>query len=516
MLQVKTTIRQDVRIMKSSAGLLLSGIELDPASAIPLYRQLYLQIRKQILSGRIQGGVRLPSTRTLSNELKLSRITILNAFDQLIAEGFLTSRTGAGTYVGNEWENRGSADDQPQPQPPRLSDLSHSMLSLRSSHFQGVSYESWAAQTPTSFLPSHSAYDAFPQAVWKRLMNRHLHKPTKALLGYGELQGLQSLRQAIAEYVFDARGIDCSAGQVVIVSGAQQAFNLLGMLLLNPQDSVWMEDPGHIAARIAFQAQGGQVVPLRIDDQGIDVEQGLARCPDARLAFTTPSRQHPLGITMSSARRQALIDWAARNQSWIIEDDCDSEFRYNGRLLPALYAMDQGARVIYVGTFSKVLFPSLRLGYVILPQALIEPFCTLRAVMDRSPPTLLQAVTADFMDEGHFIGHIRRMRALYTARQQALVEQLQQRLNGFFKVTAVDAGMHLIAWLPAHLDDAAIARELAQHNIHTYALSDYCLEHVLPPALLIGFASTPEDQARERVEALAQALSNMGYLQKAT
>jgi GntR family transcriptional regulator/MocR family aminotransferase len=501
--------------MKSSAGLLLSGIELDRASPIPLYRQLYLQIRKQILSGRIQGGVRLPSTRTLSRELGLSRITLLNAFDQLIAEGFLQSRTGAGTYVGHEWETRGVANDQ-QSQPPRLSNLSQSMLSLRSSHFRGVSYAGWAAENPTSFLPSHSAYDAFPQPVWKRLMNRHLHEPNKAMLGYGELQGVHALRTAIAEYVFDARGIDCSAEQVVIVSGAQQAFNLLGMLLLNPQDSVWMEDPGHIAARIALQAQGGQMIPLPIDEQGIDVQQGLARCPDARLVFTTPSRQHPLGVTMSYARRQALIDWSAHQQSWIIEDDCDSEFRYSGRPLPALFAMDQGARVIYVGTFSKVLFPSLRLGYVILPCALIEPFCTLRAVMDRSPPTLLQAVTADFMVEGHFLGHIRRMRALYQARQQALVEQLQQQLGGFFKVTPVEAGMHLIAWLPPELDDEAIASGLARHNIYTYALSDYCIENVLRPALLIGFASTPEDQARERVEALARALSSMGYLQQAT
>jgi GntR family transcriptional regulator/MocR family aminotransferase len=501
--------------MKSPAGLLLSAIELDRTSAIPLYRQLYLQIRKQILNGRIQGGVRLPSTRTLSDELALSRITILNAFDQLIAEGFLASRTGAGTYVGTDWENRASEDEQPR-QPPRLSDLSQSMLSLRSDHFRGVSYADWDPATPTSFLPSHSSYDAFPQAIWRRLMNRHLLKPTKAILGYGELQGLQAFRQAIAEYVFDARGIDCNAGQVVIVSGAQQAFNLLGMLLLNPQDSVWMEDPGHIAARIALQAQGAQVVPLRIDDQGIDVQQGLSECPDARLVFCTPSRQHPLGVTLSYARRQALIDWAAEHQSWIIEDDCDSEFRYSGRLLPALYAMDQMARVIYVGTFSKVLFASLRLGYVILPQALVEPFCTLRAVMDRSPPTLLQATTADFMGEGHFLGHIRRMRALYKARQQALIEQLQTQIGSFFRITPVEAGMHLIAWLPSELSDTEIARQLAEQHIHTYALSDYRIKHALPPALLIGFAGTPENQARERVEALARALRALGYLPPAT
>lgn len=419
--------------MKSPAGLLFSGIELDRDSATPLYRQLYLQIRKQILTGRLQGGIRLPSTRTLSQELQLSRITLLNAFDQLIAEGFLVSRTGAGTYVSDEWQRSAGAELQ-APAPPKLSELSQSMLSLRSDHFRGVSYAHCGADTPTSFLPSHGAFEAFPQTLWKRLLNRHGQKPSKAMLGYGELQGLQTLRQAIAEYVFDARGIDCNAEQVVIVSGAQQAFNLLAMLLLNPDEPVWMEDPGHIAARIAFQAHGCRVVPVPIDDQGLDVQHAIGECPEARLVFTTPSRQHPLGMTLSHNRRLELIDWAAASGSWIIEDDCDSELRYRGRQLPALYAMDRGDRVIYVGTFSKVLFPSLRLGYVILPPALVEPFCTLRAVLDRSPPTLLQAVTADFMSEGHFIGHIRRMRTLYQARQQCLLEVLQRRLAAFCRL----------------------------------------------------------------------------------
>lgn len=496
--------------MKSPAGLLFAGIDLDRDSAIPLYRQLYLQIRKQILTGRLQGGIRLPSTRTLSQELQVSRITLLNAFDQLIAEGFLVSRTGAGTYVGDEWQRSAGAEPS-APAPPKLSDLTQTMLSLRSDHFRGVSYAHCGDQAPISFLPSHGAFEAFPQALWKRLLNRHGHKPSKALLGYGELQGLQTLRQAIAEYVFDARGIDCDAQQVVIVSGAQQAFNLLAMLLLNPDEPLWMEDPGHIAARIAFQAHGCRVVPVRVDDQGIDVQQGIRDCPEARLAFTTPSRQHPLGMTLSHNRRLALIAWAAASGSWIIEDDCDSELRYAGRQLPALYAMDQSERVIYVGTFSKVLFPSLRLGYVILPQALVEPFCTLRAVLDRSPPTLLQAVTADFMSEGHFIGHIRRMRALYQARQQCLLEVLQRRLGGFFQVAPVEAGMHLIAWLAPQLDDQALARQLAEHGVHTYALSDYCLNRYLPPALLLGFAGTPQDQAEAKVEALVQALRAIGH-----
>lgn len=495
--------------MKSPGGMLLASIELDRTSAVPLYRQLYLQIRQQILSGRLHGGMRLPSTRTLCAELGLSRITILNAFDQLTAEGFLQSRTGAGTFVGAEWEGRAAASEAPR-QPPRLSSLSQSVLSMRSDHFGGVSYAAWEPGCPISFLPSHAAYDAFPMPVWRRLMSRHLRQPSKEMLSYGELKGQQALREALVEYVYDARGIACTAQQVVIVSGAQQAFNLLSMLLLDPQDSVWMEDPGHIAARIAFQAQGCQVVPLRIDAEGLDVQQGLRECPKARLAFTTPSRQHPLGTTMSYARRLELIEWAGREQGWIIEDDCDSEFRYQGRPQPALYAMDQGARVIYVGTFSKVLFPSLRLGYVILPEALVEPFCAVRAVMDRSPPSLLQAVTADFMREGHFIGHVRRMRALYHRRQHCLLEQLQSRLGGFLEVQPVDAGMHLIGWLAPELDDAAIASGLASQQIYTYALSDYCMRRYLRPGLLIGFAGTPEEQAGAKVAGLAQALIGLG------
>lgn len=496
--------------MKSAGGALLTAIALDRASPVPLYRQFYLQVRKQILSGRLQGGTRLPSTRTLCKELDLSRITILNAFDQLTAEGFLASRPGAGTYVGSDWEGRDAATATSRT-PPRLSSLGHSMLSLRSGHFSGMSYAAWAPDCPVSFLPSHPAYDAFPHQVWKRLLNRHSRKPGKPMLGYGELKGLFQLRQAIVEYVFDARGIECGVDQVVIVSGAQQAFNILAMLLLNPQDGVWMEDPGHIAARIAFQAQGTQLIPLRIDDQGLDVQQGIRECPDARLAFTTPSRQHPLSITMSHARRQELIDWAARSQSWIVEDDCDSEFRYVGRSPPALFAMDQQQRVIYVGTFSKVLYPSLRLGYVILPEALIEPFCAIRAVMDRSPPTLLQATTADFMSEGHFLGHVRRMRSLYHDRQASLVEQLRRRLDGFVAAPPVEAGLHLIGWLRDGLDDEALAQGLAGHQIYTYALRDYCLKHRLPPGLLIGFAATPEGQAGEKVAALAKALERLGH-----
>ena len=496
--------------MKSPGGRLLTGLTLDRTSSTPLYRQLYLQIRQQILAGRLQGGTRLPSTRTLCKEQGLSRITILNAFDLLIAESFLVSRPGAGTYVCAEWENREAAPDEP-PRPPRLSHLSQSVLSMRSDHFNGVSYQAWEPDCPTSFLPSQVAFDAFPLHVWKRLMNRHLCQPTKAILGYGEVKGLLQLREAIAEYVYDARGIECDAGQVVIVSGAQQAFNLLGMLLLDPQDSIWMEDPGHISARIALQAQGCRVVPLRIDDQGIDLQQGLQECPEARLAFTTPSRQHPLGTTMSHARRQELIEWAGRGGRWIIEDDCDSEFTYGARPLPALYAMDQWASVIYVGTFSKVLYPSLRLGYVILPHALVEPFCAMRAVMDRSPSTQLQAVTADFIREGHFLGHIRRMRALYQARQACLVDALRLRLGNFMRIEPVSAGMHVIGWLAPELDDAAIARELARHQIHTYALSDYCVQRYLPAGLLIGFAGTPVEQALEKVEALAQALRKMGH-----
>ncbi|MGL4859072.1 MAG: PLP-dependent aminotransferase family protein, partial [Enterobacteriaceae bacterium] len=439
-------------------GALLADINLDRDSHIPLSRQLYLQIRQQILSGLLQPGTRLPATRILVAELRVSRITVVNAFEQLIAEGFLTAKIGSGTYV--------SAQLQPQkpphlPRQPQLSQRGQATISARGRLFDNYPAV-WSPERGTAFIPSHIAFDAFPTTIWKRILGHQSERSSKEYLAYGEKIGHPSLRQAIVTYLRDIRGIQCHEEQVVITSGAQQAFNLLSMLLLNPGEWIYMEDPGHIAARLAFLAQSCQLQPLPVDEKGITLPGD--DMPVARMVFTTPSRQHPLGHTMSLNRRMEWINWASSNNGWIIEDDCDSELRYEGNTPPTLYYLDQYQRVIYVGTFSKVLFPSLRLGYVVLPEDLVDSFSALRAAMNRSPPTMLQAATAEFMQQGYLISHIRRMRLLYQKRQNMLVQELNQQLAGVLQVQPAAAGLHLLAWLGPESDDAQIAERLAQEG----------------------------------------------------
>ncbi|WP_434665695.1 PLP-dependent aminotransferase family protein [Paraburkholderia sp. A3BS-1L] len=493
--------------MKVSGGVLLADIALDRTSDVPLHRQLYLQIRRQVLSGRLTGGTRLPSTRTLIRELGVSRITIVNAFEQLGAEGFLTSRIGAGTYVADEW----CAQHRPplSPERPHLSARGAATISARGDLFSRAP-RSWSTDESESFISSQGAFEEFPVRVWKPLLSRHGSRRDIDLLGYGDPLGYRPLREAIADYLNDVRGLDCEVDQIAISSGAQQAFNVLAMLLLDPDDAVWVEDPGHIAARLAFQAQGCRLCGVALDDQGADVSFGIARHSRARLAFVTPSRQHPVGMTMSLGRRMEWIDWARDSQSWIIEDDCDSELRYRGPLLPTLFGLDRNEHVIYVGTLSKVMFPSLRLGYVVLPKDLVAPFAAVCTVIGRSPSTLMQAVAADFIREGHLQTHIRHTRGLYQRRQHALLTELGSQLGHCLSAAPVDAGMHVLGWLNADVDDQHVARALAQRGVYTYALGEYCLQQTQRPALLIGFAGTAEANMRRAVAHMAEALKQLG------
>ena len=494
--------------MKQSGGLLLADIVLDRTSGVPLYRQLHLQIRQQVLDGRLAAGTRLPSTRTLIRELEVSRITIVNAFEQLCTEGFLRSRVGDGTYVGDEW--RAQHPSQLAAERPQLSTRASAGTSTRAGELFSYVPGSWSPTDAESFVPSQVAADVFPVRVWKRLLARHGERRDVDLLGYCVPLGYQPFREALAHYLNDVRGLDCSTDQIVICPGAQQAFNVLAVLLVDRDDAVWMEDPGHIAARLAFQAQGCRVQGIPLDENGADLAVGSQHHPPARLMFVTPSRQHPLSMTMSLGRRREWIAWAQQQNSWIIEDDCDNELRYRGPLLPTLFDLDRSQHVIYVGTFSKVMFPSLRLGYAVLPTDLVGPFAAACSVIGRPPPTLLQAVATDFIREGHLHAHIRHTRRLYERRQQALVVELKRQLGHCLSVSPVDAGMHVIGWLPEHVDDQRVASALAEHGVFTYALGDYSLEHTCRPGLLIGFASTAEEHMPQAVARLAGALQRIG------
>jgi GntR family transcriptional regulator/MocR family aminotransferase len=490
--------------MKHSEGRLLADVVLDRTETISLHQQLTRQIRARILDGRLTGGTRLPSTRTLTAQLSVSRITIVNVFDELRSEGFLRSRQGDGTYVSEEWRQR--FVPQPADRLPPLSTRGSSVLSARGLGLFRHAPTAWAPADAESFVPSQVAIDAFPVSLWKRLLARNAERREVDVLGYCDPLGYLPLREAIAEYLNDARGLGCGVEQVVICSGAQQAFNALAVLLTDTNDVVWLEDPGHIAARLVFETYGCDVRGVPVDSAGANLEAVRGVHPSGRLMVVTPARHHPLGMAMRTGRRLEWINWANRQDAWIIEDDCDSELRYRGSPPPTLFGMDRSQHVIHVGSFSKVMFPSLRVGYAVLPSDLVEQFAATISIMGRSPATILQAATRDFIAEGHLHTHVRRMRHLYLTRQEALIAELEHQLGSSVTAETVNAGMHVVCWLPEHLNDQRVAEGLAQRGVHTYALRDYCLDREMPPALLVGFGAIREEHMRAAVTQLTRAL----------
>lgn len=490
--------------MRYSEGRLLGDLALDRPGTVSLQQQIAQQIRSRVRDGRLPAGTRLPSSRTLASQLGVSRITIVGAFDELVSEGFLQSRHGDGTYVSQEWR-QAFAPRSPEPR-PHLSLRGSSVLSSRGFDLFRRAPTAWAPEHAESFLPSQVAIDTFPMSLWTRLLTRNAERREAEMFGYCDSHGYLPLREAIADYLNDARGIGCTAEQVVVCTGAQQAFNSLAMMLTDHADVVWLEDPGHIAARLAFETMGCEVRGVPVDDAGASLAGAERLHPRGRLTVLTPARQHPLGVTMSAARRAEWIEWATRERAWLIEDDCDSELRYRGSPLPTLFGMDRSQHVIHVGSFSKVMFPSLRVGYAVLPADLAEQFAATVSILGRSPATALQAATRDFIAEGHLHTHVRRMRSHYLARQEALVAELRRQLGSMVTVDEVSAGMHVVCWIPPHLDDQWVAAELARRGVHTYALSDYCVAQQLPPALLIGFGATRERRMPEAVARLAEAL----------
>ena len=354
------------------------------------------------------------------------------------------------------------------------------------------------------------ALDAFPFDVWQKITTRHWRRPQRDLLGYGDPAGHRPLREAIASYLGAARAVRCRPEQVIVVAGTQQAIDLVARVLLDPGDSVWVEDYGYLAARGALTAAEARLVPVPVDEEGIDVAAGARLCADARLAYVSPSHQYPLGVTLSLGRRLALLEWASRTGAWVVEDDYDSEFRYSGRPLAAMQGLDEEGRVIYLGTFSKVLFPSLRMGYMVVPEDMVEAFTAARALVGWCSPVVDQSIVADFIGEGHFARHIRRMRALYAERQAALVAAARRELGGLLEVGAAAAGMHLTGRLPDGVDDAAASRAAVAAGVQTQPLSAFALErHYRRGGLLLGYAAYNEREIRDGVRKLATALSDV-------
>jgi GntR family transcriptional regulator/MocR family aminotransferase len=480
-------------------------ILLDMSSVVPLHRQLYEGLRGMILAGRLSAGTRLPATRMLARELQISRNTVLNAFEQLLAEGYVEGQTGSGTYVSHVLpDDLLRVPSSPAAQPPMPANR---RLSRRGS-LLAVTPVSVARDQglPRAFRPGLPAFDTFPFDVWTRLVARHWRQPPPELLSYGDPAGYLPLREAIAAYLRAARGVQCTPDQVIVVAGSQQGLDLAARVLLDPGDHVWIEDPGYVGARGALRSAGAQLVPVPLDQEGLRVAVGIDTCSDARMAYVTPSHQFPLGVTMSLSRRLALLDWARRADAWLLEDDYDSEYRYTGRPLPALQGLDSDGRTIYLGTFSKVLFPSLRLGYLVVPADLVDAFVAARALADRHPPSIEQAALADFIAEGHFARHIRRTRALYAERQAALLAAAEHELAGLIELRPAEAGMHLVGWLPHAISDTDASNRAARAGIDAPALSAYALQSLERGGLLLGYAAVDQAEIRQAVQRLGMAL----------
>lgn len=494
-----------------SMPLVQQCIQLDSSTPVPLYRQLYRDLRQAILSSKLLPEMRLPSSRSLAAELDISRNTVLEAYDQLAAEGYLESRVGSGTYVAQELpdellrvEGQSHLDAAFE---STSGESAASPLSERGNLLSNIDLSAFRPdEKPCAFRPGLPALDSFPIETWSRLASRRWRSLPSSMLGYRESSGYPPLREAVSDYLQNSRRVDCSPEEVLIVSGTQQAITLTAHVLLDPGDRAWIEDPGYPRARGAFRWAGARTVPVPLDEEGLTLDRASPDGEDAHLAYVTPSHQYPLGMTMSLPRRLELLNWAETSGAWILEDDYDSEYRYEGRPIAALQGLDKSNRVIYVGSFSKVLFPALRLGYLVVPEPLVDAFAAAKSLVERCPPLAPQMVVTDFLDEGHFNRHLRRMRTLYAKRQSVLIEALNDTLGNRVDVSSDEAGLHLTVFLGDGLDDRDVSAALRRRGIVAPPLSFYASRPLDRDGLVLGYAAITEEEIREGVRAIAEAL----------
>jgi GntR family transcriptional regulator/MocR family aminotransferase len=485
-------------------------IRLDRTAAEPLHQQLYRQIRNELISGSFSdSSSRLPSSRSLAADLGISRLTVNLAFSKLHAEGYLRSRVGSGTFVAKSLPESflSARKAKPEPQiegPARLSERVRKIPDKR----VGKQFDVGIAGAPgVSLLPALAALDEFPLEIWERLRAQVLAQKGAHLLQYASSRGDADLRKAIAAYLCDFRGARCHPDQIVITAGTQQAMMISALALVNPGEVAWIEDPGFHQARRVFGFAGATLIPRPLDVEGIVIARP-ARKRSPKIIFVTPSHQFPLGMTMTLARRNALISFARAHDAFIFEDDHSSEFRFTGPPLPCLQGLDNSGRVIYAGTMSKILYPSLRLGYLVAPEQLVEPMIKIRAVLDQHSCAIDQATLARFLTEGFFLSHIKRMRKLYSDRREFFIEQFSHLLGERFVLQPPDAGLHFVAWLRQKADLPLIMRVCAEIGLKPMPLSSFCMKAELDPALTFGFAAWSRAQIREALHKLASSLNS--------
>jgi GntR family transcriptional regulator / MocR family aminotransferase len=447
----------------------------------------------------------MPSTRSLGRQYSLARGTVVAAFDQLQAEGYTRTEVGSGTYVASgvpdgflSATRKAAALALPKSKaafPKRARRFLKDVEVLPASHSIGKAFRAY-----------EPAIDLFPVGLWARVASRVLRRAPRSLYGHGNAAGYQPLRRAIAEYIGASRGVRCSHEQIIVTSGVQQAVDLIGRFLVGPGDQVWIEDPGYSGALQTLRATGARIVPVPVDGDGLIVKAGGKLAPKAKVAYVTPANQFPMGVTMSADRRLELLRWAASANAWIIEDDYDAEYRYSGHPVAALQALDSSGCVIYIGTFTKMLFNALRLGFMVLPERLVEAFVSARSFVDRHPPTLDQAILAEFVTEGHFGHHLRRMRQSYAERIDVLKTAADKHLNGVLDIVRAGAGIRTLGWLKTWKSDRDAAQQAQRLGLEVIPLSTFTTRYEQPPALMLGFAGCNPAELRRGVSVLATAL----------
>lgn len=471
-----------------------------------IQQQFYQALKHEILSGHLQPGSKLPSSRSLAEMMSISRNSVLAGFERLIDEGYLISRAGSGTYVAENIPDDFIASEAKQ-QKPQQSDDDPLQLNPQLQPLHTIWHKSQLHRGHHQLLSiGVGCSDLFPEQLWGRLLGRAWRQYRHwAELAQDPL-GFQPLRHSIAQYVNTTRGVNCDASQILIVNGTQQAMNLAAKVLLQAGDEVCLDEPGYDGALAVFQAAGAVVHPVCGDQQGMDIEAAIEHWPNSKLLFTAPSHQYPLGGTLSLQRRLLLLDWAAKQQKWIFEDDYNSEFRYNARPIQALQGLDQQQRVIYAGTFSKMMYPEFRLGFLIVPPALLEAFKLAKYYADTRTGYLEQAALHLFIHEGHYARHVRRVRKACFERQQVLLHALQQQIPSL-RVQVADSGIHLICWLPPHLSEQQVIARCQDLGLGLQPLSRYRQRPSHEQGLLLGFAAHPPAVLRDAVSKLKTAIN---------
>jgi GntR family transcriptional regulator / MocR family aminotransferase len=474
----------------------------------PAYRQLYEALRAEILEGRLGAGARLPATRDLARQYQLSRGTIVNAFELLKSEGYLEGSIGSGTYV-----SKVLPDDllQVGNNRPGLSDRRTSGQRRRqwrlSNYAQRVqAFPDFDPRPPRAFRANMPAVDLFPTSLWAQIAARRSRQASTNLLVGCDPMGYRPLQEAIADYLSTSRAVRCVPEQIAILSGVQEALDLVARLFLNPGDRVCMENPGYVGAAIAFESVGAKISAMGLDDDGMKLRAMGLR--GARLVYVTPGHQFPSGILMSLPRRLQLLEWARKTGALIFEDDYDSEYRYSGRPVPALQGLDRNGSVLFAGSFSKVLFPSLRLGYLVAPRDLVDYFAAAKSGSSRHAQMIDQAVLCDFITEGHFGRHLRRMRGVYAERLSVLLQCARERLAGSLDVSGVEAGLQTVGWLRPGITGESVTRTAAARNVDVVPLSRYTRGRAGKEGLQLGFAAVDPPEIRRGVKDLALALKD--------